>query len=141
MSDVGDKTEGVLSPELRERIVAAVAEALVGYQPPQGRSTLAGVGKCAGHAARRAVLLDALERNDWVLTYAARDLRLETASAIIHEAKRVGLNAALGAARRDGRIAFGRGPRARSAELAQLRARVAELEAVTAAPAPAEVRS
>lgn len=90
-----------------ESLLAAM-ERLTGSAAPANAKGFAEVGARARRAAQRALLLSELERQGWIMSRAAHELGMGTATAVIKALKSLGLAAEYEDARKRGVVMPGR---------------------------------
>lgn len=98
----------------RERVTSATSSAVMDSASvlvEEERGSTVGIlsiaGRVAGNAARRALLLWALEENRWNMTATSIALRVGSASNVLRAIKELGLGQELEAARRQGLVVRG----------------------------------
>jgi len=101
--------EGHVPAAWVQRAVAAVTEAVVPFASmatfldvtaATGTNALSAIGRAVSNAARRSLLLSALEDADWSLTTAGATLRLGQSGTVLRAIRDLGLHAEYEAAKR-----------------------------------------
>lgn len=113
---------GVIAPETflaaaPAAILEVAADLVEGETLPwRGGNALSAVGNLVSVAVRRALLRDALDRNEWNLTAVGVELGLGGTGNVLRAIKDLGLDDELDAARRGGSVKRGRPRKGRASE-------------------------